>query len=149
MSKKKRTILIIAIAVVIIIAAGAFGYAKYDEAHPVRFNSMGSKGEDLYLEIISASLKNNLKGEGAEKFKEYAQKNEEIYTEYYDKVKNGEYVKPTNIHASIEVKDGQTIFTYYGTATLASGETIQYNRQFTIDYVFTRDIPEVFKVPEK
>ncbi|NMP38056.1 MAG: hypothetical protein GX051_08070, partial [Clostridiales bacterium] len=124
MNKKKRTILIIAIAAVIIITAGLFGYAKYAEDTKVEFFSIATQGDDYYLEIISASC-SRPGGRNPEKHSEFTKKVSEIQSDYLGKYTSGEYVKPTNIHASIEVKDGQTIFTYYGTATLASGETTQ------------------------
>ncbi|NLA77251.1 MAG: hypothetical protein GX851_05410 [Clostridiales bacterium] len=148
MSKKKIVILIIAIVAVIAIAVGGVNYAKYAEDTKIEFFSMSRNKDNCYMEIISASC-SRPGGRSPEKHNEFTQKNKEAYTEFFEKYQSGEYIDPINIHASIEVKDGQTIFTYYGTVTLASGETQEYNRQFTVDYVFTKDIPDVFKVPEK
>lgn len=150
MSKKKKVILIIVIAAVIVIVAGGVGYAKYAEATRFEFVSFAHYGDNRYMEVISSHFsEREADSEFSENHNEYIQKNKEAYTEFFEKYQSGEYIDPINIHASIEVKDGQTIFTYYGTVTLASGETQEYNRQFTVDYVFTKDIPDVFKVPGK
>ena len=60
-----------------------------------------------------------------------------------EKYKSGEYTKPINIHALITVEGNKTTINYYGTATTSDG-TVKYDKSFTVDCVFTKNIPEVF-----
>jgi 3-methyladenine DNA glycosylase AlkC len=71
---------------------------------------------------------------------EFGKKNQEVFLEYTE-----QYKKPMNVHAKIEIKNGQTVVTYYGTVTAKDGQTEEYNKQLVFDFILTKKIPEMFK----
>jgi hypothetical protein len=46
------------------------------------------------------------------------------------------YAAPLHITVSGEVKDGETTFWYEGYATTPKGDTVDYRKEATFDYVF-------------
>ncbi|MCQ2735075.1 MAG: hypothetical protein MJ212_03905 [Alphaproteobacteria bacterium] len=146
MQKKKLAFAIITISIIITFVPFV-AFTINNKNRDFRFFSMSATDNELYIEQISFSFSDS----GSifnQKFKdalnEFDKKNKDIVNMIFDAYNRGEYVEPTNIKAKITVESGQTIVLYYGTATTKSGEIDEINHQFTVDYIFTKDIPIEF-----
>ncbi|HZK21733.1 MAG TPA: hypothetical protein VFC76_05590 [Oscillospiraceae bacterium] len=141
---RKRFWVIVTAVVAVIIVLGTSLYFYYRPY--VAFISMKPSDPigSSYTELVSVAdtykSERFLPKSFTKNLNEFGKKNQEVFLEYTE-----QYKKPMNVHAKIEIKNGQTVVTYYGTVTAKDGQTEEYNKQLVFDFILTKKIPEMFK----
>lgn len=146
MKKRKLILIIIAIIAIPLVAFSAYFICTDTFEY---WAGKGSVDKDLHIEVIMCSGDNLITESKyyADEMAKFSQENKKI-SEVFKKYDSGEYKKPINIDAEIEIEKGKTIYTYSGTITTKDDKTIDYYQSFSVDCVPTFKIPEEFK-PEK
>lgn len=71
-----------------------------------------------------------------------------LMQEFNDKVRTyqnmlyEEYTEPADVRATVENIDGHTVFTYQGTVTSKTGETVTIDEKITLSGILTEDLPQ-------
>ncbi len=132
---KKLIVSITAICVTaaVIISAGVYWYMSRYPSFDVK-RMVSENGDDYHNEWLMMVVSDNpnipIAKSVQEKVSEYSDWNNKVMEELQ------KYSAPLDIRVSTDVKDGKTTFQYTGYVTTQEGETIAYQNEKVIDYVF-------------
>lgn len=134
---KKLIVSITAICVIAaaIISSGAYWYLSCYPSFAIK-RMVSENGDDYHSEWLMMVIADNpnipIAESVQEKIREYSDWNNNVVEELK------KYSAPLDIRVSGDVKDGKTTFRYTGYVTTQDGETIAYQNEKVIDYIFVK-----------
>lgn len=132
--------MIVCIIVIIIIGIGSFFWASNNPDIVIGIGKPEA-GSVKYVESVMLQCDRRfgipISKEAERKAEEFSDKTSKMHQSIISS-SNG----PMHIEISVEIKDGKTIVTYFGTVTDSSGKLIDYSQSIDFPYVLSKQISE-------
>lgn len=123
----------ICVIAAVIISAGVYWYLSCYHSFDIK-RMVSENGDNYHNEWLMMVIADNpdisIVKSVQEKVREYSDWNNKVIEELQ------KYSAPLDIRVSTDVKGGKTTFQYTGYVTTQDGETIDYQNEKVIDYVF-------------
>lgn len=132
------------IVAVLLVFVGSFFLWAYNNPDVVVSKGTPMGDTEMYVETIMVSVSPpfNLPIPVSDKVEqnteEFAMKTHEMHLKIMQN-----YEAPSHIEIRMNVKDGKTYLTYFGTATTVNGDKKDFEEVITFDFVITNEITEV------
>ncbi len=135
---KKLKFILISLIIVAVLFVSYHVYLFYTPDIEIRIGQPEDKTNERYLEQITLTFAERspflMPKEKYDQIKEFILAYDEVFEEYY-------FFEPyAHIEVDVELKDGETILTFFGDYSDENGEIKEYHRQIILDFILTDKI---------
>lgn len=143
-----KTLIAILLVITLVAVGVKVGIEIYRYNHyQIDIYYMHPYGENFEVQYFGISFQGGSTWFKNQKGNPYALRFDERKQEFMDKVYTFQneiytrYVGPANVTATVKNIDGHTVFTYQGTVTSKTGETVVLDERIVLDGILTEHIP--------